>query len=267
MLKEIERRGAKSVAIIARQLAYSVFNYAVANGISDSNPAVSLRGIVERDATKHAVALDRDEFSTLLKKINDYGNPTTKVALLILAHTFVRTVELRKAEWKEINFDTCQWRIPAEHMKKRPLHIVPLTRQSLELLRELQAITGNGRLLLPNLRDADREMTATSFNRALEYLGYAGKFTCHGFRATASTFLNEGTFTGSNGKPIFFRPDVIETQLAHVERNASRRAYNRAEHLAERGVMMNTWSDFIDSLTNDGKVINIDGRRRTAKKA
>jgi integrase len=151
-------------------------------------------------------------------------------------------------------------------MKMRLPHIVPLTRQTIALLTQLKAITGHGKHLFPNVRRPEAPMTNTSVNRALEYCGYKGKFSGHGFRATASTHLNEGTFTDANGKPVLFRFDTIEAQLAHTERNASRGAYNRAEYIAERRVMMNVWSDFLDSLTSDN-VIPISGRNTGTKAA
>jgi integrase len=156
--------------------------------------------------------------------------------------TFVRTVELRAAEWVEFDLDHTEWRIPAERMKMREPHIVPLSDQAVELLRELHTLTGGQRWLFPNYRQPKTCMTATTLNRALERMGFNGRnsigFSAHGFRATASTILNE---TG-------FRSDVIERQLAHQERNKVRASYNQAEYLEERRAMMQQWADMVDEM-------------------
>lgn len=264
LLKKIEQRS-KTIAAVARQLCYSIFNFGIIHGLCEINAAASLHGLISRDTVKHAVALNKTDLAALLKDIGGYGSPVIRIALLLLAHCFPRTAELRKAEWAHIDWQASEWRIPAVNMKMRQPHIIPLTRQTVELLLELQSLTGTGKYLFPNTRDASQPISATTLNRALEYLKWGGKFSCHGFRATASTFLNEGLHNGSNGQPVAFRPDVIERQLAHAERSAVRGAYNHAQYMAERRVMMNTWSDFLDSLTNDGNVIAISGRARTKK--
>lgn len=163
------------------------------------------------------------------------------IALRLMLLTFVRTVELRKAEWSEFDLDRAEWRIPAERMKMREPHIVPLSRQAVDLLRELHTHTGGRRLLFPNYRRPNECMTATTLNRALERMGFNGKdsigFSAHGFRATASTMLNE----------MGYRSDVIERQLAHAERNKVRASYNQAEYLEERRQMMQAWADEVDA--------------------
>jgi integrase len=151
---------------------------------------------------------------------------------------FVRPIELRAAAWSEFDLDAAEWRIPVERMKMRELHIVPLSLQAVELLRELKKLTGERPLLFPNYRRPKTYMTATTLNRALERMGYAGRFSSHGFRATASTILNE----------MGYRSDVIERQLAHKERNQSRASYNRAEYLAERRDMMKAWANYLDTI-------------------
>ena len=160
--------------------------------------------------------------------------------------TFVRPKELQKAEWSEIDLGHAEWRIPAERMKMRDKHIVPLSKQTIKLLRELRSLTGDQRWLFPNHRRPTTCMTATTFNRALERMGFNGKgsigFSAHGFRTTASTILNEAGW----------RPDVIERQLAHKERNKVRAAYNQAEYLPERRNMMQRWADMIDTMRNSG---------------
>ena len=169
----------------------------------------------------------------------------------------MRTVELRAAEWSEIDFDRAEWRIPAERMKMRESHLVPLSTQALALLRELHKLTGNQRWLFPNYRRPETCMTATTLNRALERMGFNGKdsigFSAHGFRATASTILNEAGY----------RADVIERQLAHKERNTVRASYNQAEYLAERCAMMQQWADLVDGLAET----SANAKTRKAKKA
>ncbi len=163
------------------------------------------------------------------------------IALRLMLFTFVRTVELRKAEWSEFDLDRAEWRIPAERMKMREPHIVPLSRQVAELLRELSTHTGGRRPLFPNYRKPNECMTATTLNRALEHMGFNGKdrigFSAYGFRATASTMLNE----------MEYRADVIKRQLAHAEINKVRANYNQAEYMEERRQMMQAWADEIDA--------------------
>jgi integrase len=157
----------------------------------------------------------------------------------------VRPGELRGAEWSEFDLDAAEWRIPARRMKMREPHTVPLSQQAVAQLKKLHALTGEGKYLFPNYRRPQAFMNATTLNRALEYMGYKNRFSAHGFRGTASTILNE----------MGFRPDVIERQLAHKERNAVRAAYNHATYLPERRQMMQAWADFIDSLESGRKVI------------
>jgi len=173
------------------------------------------------------------------------GFRATKIAMRLLMLTFVRPIELRAAEWTEFDLDHAEWRIPAARMKMGGSHIVPLSHQTVDLLRELKTLTGSGRLLFPNYRRPTTHMTGTTLNRALERMKYGSKFSSHGFRATASTMLNE----------MGYRPDVIERQLAHKERSKTRASYNRAEYLAERKEMMQTWANTIDALAKGEKVI------------
>ena len=167
----------------------------------------------------------------------------TKLALRLLLLTFVRTIELRGAEWPEIDFDKSEWRIPAERMKMKELHIVPLSRQVVALLRELQQHTGNRKHLFPNQHNPVSFMSENTMLYALYRMGYHSRTTGHGFRSTASTILNE------NG----FMPDVIERQLAHSERNKVRAAYNHAQYLPERRKMMQWWANFLDGVTSKNK--------------
>jgi integrase len=189
-------------------------------------------------------------FGGLLRAIATYeGAPETRVALELLALTFVRPGELRAAEWAEFDFDAAVWAIPAEKMKMRRPHRVPLAPQALALLKELQTITGRHALLFPGMRSPNRPISENTLNAALRRLGYGKEeMTSHGFRAAASSLLNE------SGK---WNPDAIEAQLAHVEGNAIRKAYARAEYWDERVRMMAWWADKLDELRCGGRIINL----------
>jgi integrase len=247
IVRRVEGRGAETVALLARQWASAIFRYAVATLRADIDPAAALRGAIHRPKVVHRKPLSREQVADFVKAVDGYaGYRTTVIALRLMLLTFVRTVELRAAHWAEIDLDRAEWRIPAERMKMREPHIVPLSRQAVELLRELHTHTGGRGMLFPNYRNPKTCMTATTLNRALERMGFNGKdsigFSAHGFRATASTILNE----------MGFRPDVIERQLAHAERNKVRASYNQAEYLEERRAMMQQWADLTDEMAKDG---------------
>jgi len=240
MLRKVEKRGAVTLAIQIRQWCSAVFRYAVATGRADSDPAAALKGAIHRPTVENSRPMSEEEIRDYLVRLDGFsGYRTTAIALRLILLTFTRTVELRTAEWSEINLDAAEWAIPAPKMKMRRKHVVPLSRQSIELLTELHRITGNGRYLFPNTRRPDDVMSATTLNRALEYLGYdSGTVTAHDFRATASTHLHEQGYNS----------DHIELQLAHAENDRTRAAYNHAKHLPERRVMMQEWADWIDAL-------------------
>lgn len=254
ILQRVEKRGATTVAILVRQWCSAVFRYAVSTLRADSDPAAALKGALTRGKIKHRTPMASKEIPTLLKALDGAaGYRTTVIALRVLLLTFVRPVELRAAEWEEVDLEGAEWRVPAGRMKMGDAHTVPLSTQALELLRELHTLTGSNRLLFPNYRTPKTHMSATTLNRALERLGYGGRFSAHGFRATASTLLNE----------MGYRPDVIERQLAHKERNKTRASYNQAEYLEERRQMMQHWADFIDALRADKNVVGF--RRATGQ--
>jgi integrase len=245
IIRRIEERGAETVALLVRQWASAIFRYAVATLRADTDPAAALKGAIHRPKVEHHKPLSRDQIADFVKALEGYaGYRTTVIALRLMLLTFVRTVELRAAHWTEVDLDREEWRIPAERMKMRESHIVPLSRQAVELLWELHTFTGARGFLFPNYRNPKTCMTATTLNRALERIGFNGKdsigFSAHGFRATASTILNE----------IGFRPDVIERQLAHAERDKVRASYNQAEYLEERRAMMQQWADLTDEMAN-----------------
>lgn len=250
ILKRVEKR-APTVALLLRQWCSAIFRYAVSTLRADGDPCVALKGAISRPKVEHHKPLARKEIKPFLEALGKSGGyRTTVIALRLLLLLFVRPIELRAATWSEFDLDGAEWRIPATRMKMRELHIVPLSLQAVELLRELKELTGGRPLLFPNYRRPKTYMTATTLNRALERMGYAGRFSSHGFRATASTILNE----------MGYRIDVIERQLAHKERNQSRASYNRAEYLAERRDMMKAWADFLDALGNDEKVVPLHGK-------
>ncbi len=209
----------------------------------------SLRGALTTAKQEHYAALtDPAEFAELLRAIDTYrGEATTKAAMQLLALTFQRTKEVRYAEWSQIDLDGALWRIPAEIMKMREAHIVPLSCQSVAVLKGLQSLTGEGRLVFPSAISRERPISENTVIYALARMGYKGRMTGHGFRSVASTLLNEQGF----------RADLIERQLAHAEKNAVRAAYNRAEYLPKRKKMMQEWADYLDKLRAGAEVIRL----------
>ena len=233
------------------QVCGQVFHYGIATGRCTRNLSIDLRGALTPHIKKHQSAIRSEELPDLLRAIATYdevGDKQTRLAMQLLAQTFVRTNELIGAVWSEFDLVNGLWVIPAERMKMRTEHIVPLSRQALTLLTELKEIAGNSRYVFPG-RNPSKSISNNTMLFALYRLGYKGKMTGHGFRAVASTILNE---TG-------FKPDVIERQLAHCERNEVRGAYNRAEYLPERKRMMQHWADYLDSILIDEKVVPIFG--------
>lgn len=245
IMRSVEARGAPMVAANVRQWCSAVFRYGVATLRLEVDPAAALKGAMARPKSKHAKALSRDEVKLFLTNLASYGGyRTTVIALNLMLLTFVRTVELREAEWAEFDLEKAEWRIPAARMKMGEQHLVLLSHQAVDLLKELKSYTGGRKHLFPNLRNPHTCMTNTTLNRALERMGLCGKdgigFSAHGFRATASTILHEAGY----------RTDVIERQLAHAERNKVRAAYDHAEYLPERRVMMQEWANIIDGLAH-----------------
>jgi integrase len=243
LIQAVDRRGANTFAFLIRQWVSAVYRFAITTLRAEVDPASPLQGAIERNKTKHSKALTRDELKSLLRAVHTYGgDPATMCGLEIILLTFVRTIELRAARWTEIDFAKAEWRIPADRMKMREVHIVPLSRQAVAILKSLYVISGHREFLFPNRRDPRRCITATTLNRALERMGFLGEgsigFSAHGFRATASTMLNEAGF----------RSDVIERQLAHQDRNKVRASYNHAQYMDERRVMMQVWADMIDDI-------------------
>ena len=257
VIQKIEARGALDMANRVKQTISAVCRYAVQQGIANSNPAGDLDGIVRQRKVRHWASLPREELPQFLKALetyNDRGRMLTQYAIKLLLLTFVRSGELRGARWEEFDLEDKVWRIPANRMKMRNEHLVPLSRQAMEVIELLQGMTGKYDLVFPSERDRSREMSDNTMRRAIFKLGYDGtvkgksKAVPHGFRATASSTLNE---TG-------FNPDAIERQLAHKERNSVRAAYTyHARYLDERRKMMQWWADYLDEMRVSGKVIPI----------
>jgi integrase len=239
----MERRGALVALRKVRMWASMVFRYAIATGRAENDPAAPLRGTFKAHKGGHFAALTKpSELGQLLARIRDYdGSIITRCGLLLLAYTFTRTTELRASEWTEFGLDGASWTIPAERMKTDVSHYVPLSRQALQILVEIRALTGSSRWVFPNERNSQKPMSENTMLYALYRLGYHGRATVHGFRASASTILNE---------VLGFDKDVVERQLAHKEPNKVRAAYNRAEYLAERREMMQRWADYMDDIAS-----------------
>jgi len=249
-LRRIENRGAVETAHRVSQICGQVFRYAIVIGKAERNPAADLRGALAPVKQKHHASItDTVEIGKLLCAINDYhGHFVTKCALQLAPLFFVRPGELRHAEWTEFDFEKAEWRIPAEKMKMKEQHIVPLCMQAIEIIHELHAYTGTGKYLFPSLRSVTRPMSENTVLAALRRLGYtSSEMTGHGFRSMASTLLNE------NG----WNRDAIERQLTHAERNNIRAAYNYAEYLPERRTMMQWWADYLEKLLEQNNVISL----------
>ena len=248
-LRRIEGRGAIETAHRALQNCGQVFRYAMATGRAERDPAADLRGaLAPVKETHHAAITDPKSIGALLRAIEGYrGDLPTRCALRLAPLTFVRPGELRKAEWQEFDLDRAEWNIPASRMKTGEPHLVPLSGQAVECLRELYPLTGRGRYVFPGARGASRPLSENTVNAALRRLGYAKtEMTGHGFRAMARTILDE---------VLGVRPEFIEHQLAHAVRDPLGRAYNRTTHLPERRRMMQTWADYLDGLKNGAEVV------------
>ena len=240
-LQRIEARGAIETAHRAHQNCGQIFRYAIATGRAVRDPSGDLRGALAPIKVKHHASLTvPSAIGELLRAIESYqGSYITKCALKLAPLVFVRPGELRHAEWSEIDFDNREWRIPANKMKMKTLHIVPLSMQAITILKELHALTGNGKYVFPSIRTNERPMSENTINAALRRLGYTkDEMTGHGFRSMASTILNE----------LGYNRDAIERQLAHAERDGVRAAYNYAEYLPERKKMMQAWADYLGML-------------------
>lgn len=257
VLKKIEGDDMHESARRAKQRCGQVFRHAIGLGYATRDITLDLRGLLEPPVVTHRAAIkEPSKVGALLRATDGYsGREATRLALKLAPLVFLRPGELRRAEWAHIDFEEAQWRIPPRIMKMREQHIVPLSRQALDVLHQLHAITGSGRYLFPGLGNPDRPMSENTLNKALRILGYNGdEMTAHGFRSIASTLLNEQhRWTG----------DAIERQLAHGERDSIRAAYNYAEYLPERRQMMQAWADYLDELRAGRKTVRQQIARST----
>nr|GAT45547.1 integrase [Mycena chlorophos] len=241
-LRKMEKRGIVESAHRARGVAGQVFRYAIATGRHDRNPAADLIGAIQQPSRTHFASITSPaKIGQLLRSIDAYrGSPVTVAALKLAPMLFARPGELRTAEWSEIDLNEGIWNIPAEKMKMRQQHLVPLSDQAISILRALQPLTGTGQFVFPGVRSIRRPMSENTINAALRYMGYENDtMTGHGFRAMARTVLDE---------ELGFPVDHIEHQLAHAVRDANGRAYNRTTHINSRRKMMQAWADYLDNL-------------------
>ncbi len=257
----VEKRGALDVAQRVLQDIRRVFRFAIQSGFLLSNPASDLTGILEQRKPEHRASLPREELPRFLKDLDGYtgqGRLLTKLAIELLIYSFVRPGELLGAKWDEFSLKDKLWRIPAERMKMNTEHLVPLSEQAIETIQLLKPISGRFEFLFPSERNRFKQMSDNTMRMAIFRLGYDGKTkgkskaNPHGFRATASSILNE---TG-------FNPDAIERQLAHMERNGVRAAYiHHARYLDERREMMQWWADYLTNLRTGNNVTPIFNKR------
>lgn len=241
LLRKIESRGLHETAQRVKSLCGRIFRYGVATGQMERDPTADLQGALAPVKSSHFAAItDPKRIGELLRAIDGYqGEPAVMLALRLAPLVFVRPGELRQAAWSEIDLEAAEWRIPAARTKMKRAHLVPLSAQAVQIIRELKQHTGTRKLMFSSLRSTTRPMSENTMNAALRRMGYAtDEMTAHGFRTMASTRLNE----------MGWDPDVIELQLAHKERSKSRAAYNRAERLEERRRMMQAWADYLEGL-------------------
>ena len=239
VVKRVEDRGAHAVEALLRQWFSAICNHAIRGGILNSSPAAALGGDEkDRPATRHHPHLDERDMPAYFQAVSNYGGGEQIIIMLkLLPLVFTRPSELREARWTEVDLDRGEWLIPAERMKMREKHLVPLSNQSVALLQRLRKLTGHRDYLFPNSRDPRRPASRDALNRALGRMGYAGKLSAHGFRGTASTMLHG----------MGFNSDWIERQLAHKPRGV-RAAYDHSKFLPERRNMMQAWANLIDQM-------------------
>lgn len=246
-LRKLEKRGIKETAHRARSLAGRVFRYAIATGRAANNPAVDLTGALEQPQSRHFASItDPEKIGDLLRALHGYsGSAVTQAALKLAPLVFVRPGELRQAQWADVDLKAAEWRFTAS--KTGTPHIVPLSDQAVEVLKELYPLTGRRPYVFPSVRGASRPMSENTVNAALRNLGFdRDTITGHGFRAMARTVLDE---------VLGFRPDFIEHQLAHAVRDPMGRAYNRTAHMPERKKMMQAWANYLDGLRTGANVV------------
>jgi len=246
LMLAVAARDARDVAKRVHETTGQVFRYAIAHGLASRNPAADFkpRDILAVAKSENFARVDARELPELLTKMDAYnGDAITRFAMKLMAYTFVRTSELIEAPWVEFDLDEARWIIPPERMKMDTPHIVPLSRQAVEVLRALKLLTGNGRLVFPGALDKNKPISNNTILFALYRLGYQGRMTGHGFRGLASTILNESGFDEAH----------VELQLAHMKRNKVAAAYNHAKYLKQRTAMMQWWADYLDGKLARGR--------------
>lgn len=249
MVMAIQERGARDVAKRALETTGQIFRFAVAHGYAERNPAAEIRpsDVLQKAYKTNFARIDVKELPHLLRQIQVYqGRHVTRLAMKLLALTFVRTGELIAAKWSEFDFEDARWNVPAERMKMRSAHIVPLSQQTLDSLAELHTLTGTSEWLFPGEGPNNEHMSNNTILKGLERMGYKGTMTGHGFRGLASTILHEQEYPH----------DHIELQLAHSPRNAVSAAYNHALYLKPRAKMMQDWADYLDRTQRAGKALS-----------
>ena len=256
VLDGVMTRGVNNTAEKIREWTGAIFDYAVMLEVVETNPAYSLRKYIPAKQTDHRPALPREELTEFFRRlILAEIEPQNRIALILNMLTFLRSTELRGGQWNEIDFDAAVWTVPAQRMKHektapKPPHAVPLADWTLELLAELKEITGNTPFLFPSRTKTDGVISDATIGRIIERMGYKGRVTPHGFRSLASSVLNEQGFN----------PDAIERQLAHIENNKIRAAYNRADYLTERKEFMQWYSDFLRERYGQALQLIQDGK-------
>jgi integrase len=259
VLRRVESRGKLDTAHRVRQLASKVFRFAIASGRAERDPAQDLRGTLTPPRKGHLAAVtDPKLVGPLLLAIDSYvGTPVVVAALRLSPLVFVRPGELRTARWSEIDLEKGEWGIPAERMKMKEPHMVPLSTQAVAILKGLQPVTERSEFVFPGARSLKKPMSENAINAALRYMGVDGETMCgHGFRAMARTILDE---------VLGFRIDIIEHQLAHAVRDANGRAYNRTSHIDARRQMMQRWADYLDELRVLASSSNVVPLKRNAR--
>lgn len=242
ILRRVEKRGALDIAARQRQRCEAIFKLAILTERATHNPASQLVGVLKTKRVQHRKALDRKDLPEFFNKLESTeSHIIVKLATKMLIHTFVRTGELRFATWDEFDFEELMWHIPVERMKMNADHFVPLTDQTIKLLEQLKEHNGKRKYVFASPSRPKQALSENAILNLLYRMGYKGKATGHGFRATASTTLNE----------MGYNPDAIERQLAHTEQNKIRAAYNRSEYNEERVTLMKNWSNFIESVSNN----------------
>lgn len=252
VVETIGKRGTIEMAKRMKLAMNQAFSYATQRGLCSHNPAAGLRDILPGSQEQHHACVPISEVPNLFRAVETLPEGITRMAIELIALTFVRTGELIGAKWEEIDWEKQEWHIPAHRMKMKRPHIVPLSRQALDLLKELKGLTGNKPYLFFSAASKSKHISNGAILMALRRIGYQGKMTGHGFRSLASTILNENNYN----------PDVIERQLAHEDQDKIRAAYNRAEYLPERKKMMQDYADILGAMRKKDEKITSIGKAK-----